>query len=119
MNFQQRLMEATSVLAARASALATTALDAVRVRGVSAKRVDAVKGSLGALGVAGREFHRVARRHAARFVKENSALARSAGSEFGTIARATYASLARTRQPAKARKPRAAAARRRTSRKTA
>jgi hypothetical protein len=124
MNFQERLIEATSVLATRAGAFATTALDAVRERADgSVKRLDAVKGSLGALGIAGRELRRVARRHASRFVKQNSALAKAAGSEFGTIARATYASLARARQPAKsaarARKPRAAAARRRASTTTA
>jgi hypothetical protein len=120
MKFQENLIEASAALAARAGALANTALNTVRARtGVTAGRVEVLKGSLGTLTLAGRELNRVARRHASRFVKENSALARAAGQELGTLARSTIVSLARPTPAAKARKPRAKAVRRRASAKTA
>ena len=77
MNFQEKLLESTADLRARAAALANVAVATARARAqVAAKRVDVLKGSFAALTVAGREFNKVARRHAARFVKENSTIAR-------------------------------------------
>jgi hypothetical protein len=100
MNFQTKMLEATGELRARAT-----------------KRVDALKGSLAALTVAGREFNKVARRHAARFVKENSSIAASAGKDVSELARTAFATLSQRNAPAKARK--APAARKRAARKAA
>jgi hypothetical protein len=118
MNFQERLIEASSELRARASALAATALDVARARvDVAGKRVDVLKESLETLSVAGRALNKVAQRHAARFVKENSALASDAGKELGTLARSTYATLAGRKPARKTRKPRSSASRKRASAK--
>lgn len=119
MNFQERLLEASSELRARATALATAALDVARSRAdVATKRVEVLKGSFATLSVVGRELNKVAQRHASRFVKENSALAVAAGKDVGALARSTYASLAGRQSPEKARKPRAAV-RKRASKKAA
>ena len=76
MNFQEKMFETTADLRARAAALANVAVTTARARAqVAAKRVDALKGSFAALTVAGRELNKVARRHAVRFVKENSTIA--------------------------------------------
>lgn len=108
MDIQQRLIEASYDLRTRAGALGTAALDVVRSRaGLNAQRVDALKNSLLALSVAGRALNKVARRHAARFLKENSAIAVSAGKDVGALARSTYASLSGRRAATKSRKPRA------------
>lgn len=109
MNFQERLIEASSELRARATAFTTAALDVARSRAdVAAKRVDVLKDSLATLSIASRELNKVAQRHASRFVKENSALAVAAGKDVGALARSTYASLAGSKKVAtKARKPRA------------
>ena len=91
MNFQEKLFESTADL-----------------RQVAAKRVDALKGSLEALTVAGRELNKVARRHAIRFVKENSTIAVEAGKDVSALARTTYATLAkRGAVPKKTRKAKA------------
>jgi len=117
MNFQERLIEASSELRARATALTTAALDVARARAdVAAKRVDVLKGSFATLSVAGRELNKVAQRHASRFVKENSAIALAAGKDVGALARSTYESLAGRKVVVKSRKPRAA---RRTTKKVA
>ena len=101
MNFQEKMLETTAALRVRA-----------------AKRVDVLKGSLAALTVAGRELNKVARRHAARFVKENSTLAVSAGKDVSALARTTFATLSkRPAVPQKARK--AVSARKRPVRKAA
>jgi hypothetical protein len=95
MNFQEKLFETTAHLRTRAADLA-------------AKRVHALKGSFEALTVAGREFNQVARRHATRFVKANSTLAAEAGKDVSMLARATFATLAKSSAaPQKARKSRA------------
>jgi hypothetical protein len=119
MNFQDKLFESTADLRARAAALAKVAVTTARARAqVAAKRVDALKGSLEALTVAGRQFNEVARRHAIRFVKENSAIAVDAGRDVSALARTTYVTLAkRTAGRQKARK--APASRKRTARKAA
>ncbi len=54
-----------------------------------------LKGSFATLTVAGRELNKVARRHAARFVKENSTIAVDAGKDVSALARTTYATLAK------------------------
>jgi hypothetical protein len=118
MNFQEKLFETTADLRARAAALATGAVATARARAeVAAKRVEALKGSFEALTVAGREFNKVARRHAVRFVKENSTIAADAGKDVSALARSTYATLAkRPTVKTKARKP---AARKRVTAKAA
>lgn len=101
MNFQEKVFETTADF-----------------RAIAAKRMETLKGSLAALKVAGNEFNKVARRHASRFVKENSAIAVEAGKEVGALARATYAQLAK--KPATAtRKARKPAARKRATAKAA
>jgi hypothetical protein len=119
MNFQEKLMEASSELRARATAFATGALDVARARAdVAAKRVDGLKQSLAVLTVAGRALNEVAQRHASRFVQENSALAREAGKDLGTLARSTYATLS-GRKTSPKRKTRSSATRKRASAKAA
>ncbi len=119
MNFQEKVFEATSELRARALALANAAVATARVRAqAAAKRTDVLKGSLNTLTIAGRELNKVARRHARRFVKESSTIAVDAGKDVSTLARTTYATLAK--RPAAARKARKApAARKRAVRKAA
>ena len=100
MNFQEKLFESTAELRARAATLATEAVAIARARAkVAAQRFEV-------LTVAGREFNQVARRHAIRFVKENSTIAANARKDVSTLARNTYATL--TQRPTaktKARKP--------------
>ena len=119
MNFQEKMFETTADLRARAAALANVAVTTTRTRiEGAAKRVDVLKGSFAALTTAGRELHKVARRHGARLVKENSAIAVEAGKDFSALARTAYAAL--TRKPAAARKARKTpAARKRAVRKAA
>jgi hypothetical protein len=119
MNLQEKLFKSTADLRARAAALANVAVTTARARAkVAATRVDALKGSLEALTLAGRQFNEVARRHATRFVKENSAIAVDAGRDVSALARTTYVTLAkRTAAPRKARK--APASRKRAARKAA
>jgi hypothetical protein len=103
MNLQEKLFETLAAARARAQ--------------FAAKRVN-VKGSLATLTVAGRELNKVARRHAARFVKENSTIAVNAGKDVSALARSTFATLSkRAAQPKAARK--APAARKRAARKAA
>jgi hypothetical protein len=113
MNFQEKLIEASSDLRARAATLTNAAFDLARARAsVAAKRVG-LKGSFATLTVAGQALNKVAQRHASRFVKENSAIAVAAGKDFGALARSTYATLAGRKAAAKpARKPRATRKRR-------
>jgi len=118
MNFQEKMLENTADFRARAAALANVAVTTARTRAEgAAKRVDALKGSFAALTVAGRELSKVARRHAARFVKENSTLAVSAGKDVSALARNTYATLTQRAAPKKARK--VSATRKRVTRKAA
>lgn len=120
MNFQEKLFESTADLRTRAAALANVAVATARARAqIAAKRVDALKGSFEALTVAGRELNKVARRHAVRFVKENSTIAVEAGKDVSALARTTYATLAkRPAAPRKARKT-TVTSRKRTARKAA
>ena len=115
MNFQEKLLETTADLRARAMSFANAALPQARAR--LAKRVVVLKQSLATLSVAGRAFNEVARAHGARFVKENSAIASKAGRDVSALARTTFATLAKGTAPkarataTKARKPRAKRAR--------
>jgi hypothetical protein len=96
MTFQEKMIERTAGLRTRAAAIATVAVKTARARAEgAAKRVGTLKGSLAALTVAGRELNKVARRHAVRFVKENSSIAVEAGKDVSALARTTYASLAK------------------------
>ncbi|MEJ0084486.1 MAG: hypothetical protein WDO72_02280 [Pseudomonadota bacterium] len=99
MNFQEKVLEATAELRSRA-----------------AKRVEGLKGSLATLSVASREFNKVARRHVARFVKENSTIAVAAGKDVSALARTTFATLAKRPAAKTTRKP---PARKRSSAKAA
>jgi len=94
MNFQEKVFEATADLRTRALALANAALTQARARAdVAAKRVETLKGSLATLSTARRELRKVARQHAARFVKQNSAIAVEAGKDVSALARTTFATL--------------------------
>jgi hypothetical protein len=119
MNFQEKMFETTADLRMRANALAAAAITTARARAqVAAKRVDSLKNSLAKLTIAGRELNKVARRHGARFLKQNSSIAVDAGKDVSALARATYATLAkRGAAPKKARKT--PAARKRTVSKAA
>ena len=117
MNFQEKVLETTADLRARAAVFANAAVTTARARAeVAAKRIQGLKGSIQALTLAGREFNKVARRHGVRFVKENSTIAVDAGKDVSALARSTYATLTRRSAP-KARK--APAARKRATRKAA
>src|SRR5438093_805028 len=117
MNFQEKISEVTADLRGRAAVLADVALKSARERAdVAAKRVATLKGSLATLTVASRKLNSVARRHATRFVKENSSLAVAVGNDVAAIARSTFATLSNRSAAKKARKP---AARKRASSKTA
>jgi hypothetical protein len=117
MNFQEKVFDATVDLRSRAAELADEALKTARAQaGIAAKHVEVLKGSLMTLTVASREFNKVARRHAARFLKDNSTLAVAAGKDVSALARSTFASLAKRPVAKKARKP---AARKRSAAKAA
>jgi len=118
MNFQEKLLQTTADLRSRAAALATVAVSTARARAdVAATRVTGLKGSFAALTVAGRELNKLARRHAARFVTENSSIAVDAGKDMSALARSTYVTLTQRAKPTRARK--APAARKRATRKAA
>ncbi|HEV7607240.1 MAG TPA: hypothetical protein VGO61_07875 [Steroidobacteraceae bacterium] len=119
MNFQEKMFETTVDLRARAAALASAAAANARAGArVAAKRIDAIKGSLATLTVAGRKLNKVARRHAVRFMKENASLAADAGKDVSALARTTYATLAK-RTPAKRSAHTSPAARKRSASKAA
>ena len=72
MNFQEKLFETSAELRSRAQAIATTALRALAGRCRRQASGSKLKGSLAILNTAGRELNKVARRHAIRFVQQNS-----------------------------------------------
>jgi hypothetical protein len=107
MNFQEKLLEASSELRTRAAALAASALEKARSRaGLASQRMSV-------LNVAGQQLNKVARRHAVRFVKQNTTIASAVRKEVSDLARTTYASLVTRPAPKKAR--RAPAARKRAT----
>jgi hypothetical protein len=119
MNLQDKVFETTADFRARAAALGQTLLVEARNRAAqTAGRVNRLKTSLAALQIAGREFGKVAQRHASRFVTQNSLLAREAGKDVSSLARSTYQRLATHDVPA-ARKPRKAPTRKRKAAKMA
>lgn len=84
------------------------------VRARAARGVARLHSSLGVLGGAGRELKVVARRHGARFVRQNSTLASAVGQDLSRIVRSAYESLAQrpksaARQRTRVRRRRAAA----------
>ena len=105
MNFQEKLFETTADLRSRAAEFAQAAVHTARSQaGVAAKRAEKLKGSLGVLNGAGRELNKVARRHGAQFVKQNSQLVAKVRDDVTALARTTIASLQNRAAP-KARKP--------------
>lgn len=105
MNFQEKLLEASAELRSRAAALATSAVETARSRADQAtRRVADLKGPISVLNGASREFNKVARRHAVRFVKQNSTLVAAARKDVIELARSTYASLATRPSVKKARR---------------
>jgi hypothetical protein len=98
MNFQEKLLEASSELRTRTAALAASALERARSRATLASK------GISVLNVAGRELNKVARRHAVRFVKQNSTIAAAVRKDVTDLARTTYASLAPRTAPKKARR---------------
>jgi len=102
MNFQEKLFETSAGLRSRAQSIATTALARIQAD-IAAKRVEkrlaALKGSIAILNTAGRELNKVARRHAIRFVEQNSTLASQARDDVTALARSTITTL--TKAPAK------------------
>lgn len=106
MNFQEKVAEATAQLRARSEAIAQAAFESARVRAdVVARRVGGLKKSLAVLNVAGRELNQVARRHATRFVKQNSPLFMAVRNDVAEIARSAYTTLSKSQTSKKARKP--------------
>jgi len=96
MNLQEKLFEASARLRAR-----------------TVDRFARINVSLEVLNGARRELGKVARRHATRFVKQNSSIASAVGQDVARLARSTYVSLASRSNPPKARRP--ARARRRAT----
>jgi hypothetical protein len=120
MILQRFLLDTSTALRAHASAFATSALDLARAQAQDASpRVKAVKQSIATLSVASRELNRMAKRHAARLVKENSAIAVSAGRDLSALARSTYSTLTGRKPRRPARTKRVAATRKRASAKAA
>jgi hypothetical protein len=112
MNFQQKVFE--SPLFSRAATLAQNALETARDRATVAakfleqragRRVSEIKGSLGTLSVAGRALEKVARRHGAKFVKQNATIASAARKDVTALARETFDSLAKRGATPKKRAP--------------
>ena len=109
MNFQEKMFEATAQLRARAEAIAQAAIETSRKRAdVAARRVDGLKKSFAVLNDAGVQFGQVARRHATRFVKQNSPLVAAVRKDVSQLARTTFATLTRAPAARKGRKPAAA-----------
>ena len=97
MNLQEKLFESSAELRDRAQAFANNAIRNARAQAdAAAKRVEKLKGSMTVLTTAGLEFNKVARRHAIRFVKQNSTLAARVRDDVSAIARSTFASLSKS-----------------------
>lgn len=120
MYFQDKIFETTQELRARAATLGKAALITARERAGRAasrveKRVGALKTSLATLGVAGRELEKVARRHGAKFVKQNATIAQAARKDVTSLALSTFGAIAK-RTPAAKVKTRKSVARKTASR---
>jgi|SRR6187401_402475 len=103
MNFQEKLLEASAELRARAAAFAASARETARNRTQLISVLDGAR----------REFGKVARRHAGQFVKQNSTIAAAVRKDVSQLARSTYASL--STRPAVRKTRRAPAARKRSA----
>lgn len=104
MNFQEKLFETTADLRSRAAEFAQATVHTARNQAqAAAKRAEKLKGSLEVIQVARREFRKVARRHGAQFVKQNSLLVAKVRDDVAALARSTFASLQESAAP-KARK---------------
>jgi hypothetical protein len=101
MNFQEKLLEASAELRARAAALAASS------------RVEELKKSIAVLNGARLELRKVAGQHARHFVKQNSALVLAVRKDVSELARSTFASL--SKRPATRKARRAPAARKRSA----
>jgi hypothetical protein len=120
MNFQEKMIETTLEIRARAAELANLALTTARSSvSFAAQRAGGLKGPLAALKIASQDLNQVARRHVTRFVRQNRTLAAEAGKDLGALARSTYTNIAK-RGATVTRKPRkSTAARKRSTRKAA
>lgn len=106
MNFQEKMFEATQGLRTRAATLGKAAVINARERATVAarrveKRIGALKISLTTLGVAGRELEKVARRHGAKFVKQNATIAQSARKDVTSLALTTFDAISKRAAPTK------------------
>jgi hypothetical protein len=124
MYFQDKLIESTQELRARAATLGKAALVSARERaGVAVSRVEkrvvALKSSLITLGVAGRELEKVARRHGATFVKQNATIAQAARKDVTSLALSAFDAIAKKRAATVAKQTRKPVARKSAARKTA
>jgi hypothetical protein len=111
MDFQDKIIESTQALRARAAIFGKAAFIAAREQAGLAvnraeKRVGALKSSLATLGDAGRELEKVARRHGAKFVKQNATIAQAARKDVASLAVSTFDALARKRAATEAKKTR-------------
>jgi hypothetical protein len=111
MNIQDKIIENTQALRARAATFGKAALIAARERaGVAVNRVErrvgALKSSLTTLGVAGRELEKVARRHGAQFVKQNATIALAARKDVTSLALSAFDAIAKKRVATVAKKVR-------------
>ena len=116
MTLQEKLMAASAELRARAASLTGAAFKATREQtDVAAARVAGLRNSLTVLAAARTELRKAARRHADRFVKQNSPLFAAVRKDMSELARSTYQTLT-TGQAPKTRRARSAPKR---ARKTA
>jgi hypothetical protein len=97
MNFQEKLFETSGDLRGFAAELTSAALE----------KVETLKGSLKVINQAGLAFNHVARRHAVRFVKQNSSLAAQVRDDVATLARTTFATLQKDAKMKSKSKPKA------------
>jgi hypothetical protein len=106
MNFQEKLFETTADLRSLAAEFAQAAVHTARVQAEAAtKRAEKLKGSLGVINDAGREFNKVARRHGSQFIKQNSSLAAKVRDDVTSLARSTFASLKKNAAPKSSKTP--------------
>ena len=106
MNFQEKIADATAELRACADSFAQAAFETARARaGAAASKVQGFRNSLAVLNDAGRQLNQVARRHARRFVKQNSPLVAAVREDVSQLARATISSLSTKQTSKKTRKP--------------
>ena len=100
MTLQEKLTAASAELRARAVTLTDAAFKATREQtDVAAARLANLRTSLMVLAAARTEFRKVARRHAGRFVKQNSPLFAAVRKDMSELARSTYQTLTTGQAP--------------------